>query len=243
MSSTSELKTDDKQMSVLSDKLSWCYLSENNTDNDSCIIEMGMLSDNNNVDNEITLINGITPIELKDQKGNIIGYTIKNHSMGPNKKWVNKNKTLEEKRIKAEKYLEKLDSLTEPITPLIKFNLFQGIIKRRKHGFSVRNKEDKNVYFINKILSVKQNYNNAFRFYNKEHLNIEEEIDLNVADQFVDLESGSAFRSISTQTDNFLLAGYNQPKKTYIKKKKVSKYQPETKNTEKYKPKNTQVTI
>lgn len=177
-------------------------------------------------------------IEEKNKFGEVLGYSIKDHPMGPNKKWINKNKNLDAKRDKAFKYLEKLNSLCTPITPNSpRYNTFNGIIKRRKYGFSVKGLDNVNIYFINKLLSVKQNYTRALRCYNRLYLNEIEPIDLEIAECTITsngttttlngttttlngattpnseipcnfIDLESIQRTIGTQTDSFLMSDY-----------------------------------
>lgn len=167
---------------------------------------------------------------IKDPFDKIIGYSITGHPMGPTKKWINRNKTLISKEIKACKYLEKLNGLTEPINTVQKYNLFGGIFKRRKHGFSVVNPQTcKNEYFINKILSVKQNYATAFRYYQKVYLGIQEQVEQNI--------SVETTQNKGCQTEDSLLVHYLEIKRDAKAKRKESKYQEGSKNKMKYMPK------
>lgn len=167
---------------------------------------------------------------IKDQLDEIIGYGVSGHPMGPTKKWINRNKTLISKEIKANKYLEKLNNLTEPMNTVQKYNLYGGIFKRRKHGFSVVNPQTcKNEYFINKILSVKQNYATAFRYYQKVYLGIKEQIEQNI--------SVESTQNKGCQTEDSLLVKYLEIKRDAKAKRKESKYQNPDRDRSKYIPK------
>lgn len=145
---------------------------------------------------------------LYDDKENIIGYSVSGHPMGPNKKWLNKNKTIDEKKEKATKYLDKLNTLTEPITKnIIKYDTFKGAIKRRKYGFSVVCPQTcKNEFFVNKLFSVKQNYQEALTYYNKVYKDVQSGVQLdNVQKSGTKKSNGNGDSvSIGTQTDDYL---------------------------------------
>lgn len=152
----------------------------NDNDNDN-INDNDNDNDNDNINDNLECSQYYGTIN--DTNGiNIIGYYISGHPMGPNKKWVNKNKSLEEKQKKAIKYLVKLNNLTTPITPIIKYFTYNGIIKRRKHGFSVKDtinySKPTNIYFIEKGSSIKQNYTVALDYYNRLILSNSDKIEI-----------------------------------------------------------------
>lgn len=112
---------------------------------------------------------------VKDTFGNIIGYSVSNFPNAEPKKWTNKNKTINEKFIKAVKYLTKLKG--PPSVPPSEISLFvekiplqKDGIKSRKNGFSVKDCNGKNHYFIDKTKSTMDNYNDALVFYNEKRM-------------------------------------------------------------------------
>ena len=118
---------------------------------------------------------------VKDTCGSIIGYSVSNFPNAEPKKWTNKNKTINEKFIKAVKYLTKLKgprSVPRSVPPspsevplfVEKIPLQKDGIKARKNGFSVKDCNGKNHYFIDKTKSTIDNYNDALVFYNEKRM-------------------------------------------------------------------------
>jgi hypothetical protein len=160
----------------------------------------------------------------------VIGYEVSGHPMGSTKKWLNLKKTLHEKKIKAIKYINKLDAAERPVYMEKKYDTMGGKIKRRLNGFSVKTKDNKNEYFINKCLSVKINYAAAFRFYQKEYLGIEPE----APEIVVENDPTKKFKDVCIQVNT--IPRERLQKIMYVKpeKRKESKYPPGQKNLMKY---------
>lgn len=101
------------------------------------------------------------PMYMLKMKG---GYRICNHPMGPEKRFISKSKTDEYNYIRAIEYLNKLNSLEEPIVIVKSEN--EKYIQKHKNGYCVKYPGEKSKYFVSKIIPVEELYQNALSYLN-----------------------------------------------------------------------------
>lgn len=93
------------------------------------------------------------------------GYRVCNHPMGPEKRFVSKNKTDEYNYNRAMEYLDKLNSLEEPIIiPVKKTSVY---IQKHKNGYCVKYPNEKPKYFVSKNIPVDTLYEMSLQYLNE----------------------------------------------------------------------------
>ena len=90
------------------------------------------------------------------------GYRICNHPMGPEKRFISKTKPDEYNYTRALEYLDKLNSLKEPIK--VQMSTKEVYIQKYKNGFCVKFPNTKPKYFVSKSLSVDELYHKALDY-------------------------------------------------------------------------------
>lgn len=105
--------------------------------------------------------NGLAMYLLKVQKG----YRVCNHPMGPEKRFISKTKPDEYNYYRALEYLNKLNSLKEPI--LVEKNGNEKYIQNHKNGYCVKYPGEKTKYFVAKTLTNDILYKNAIIYLNE----------------------------------------------------------------------------
>ena len=93
------------------------------------------------------------------------GYRVCNHPMGPEKKFICKNKTHDYNYDRAVEYLNKLNKLTEPL--ILEKQFKELYIQKHKNGFCVKYPGEKCKYFVSKNISVNILYENAKSYLNE----------------------------------------------------------------------------
>jgi predicted GIY-YIG superfamily endonuclease len=93
------------------------------------------------------------------------GYRICNHPMGPEKKFISKNKTDEYNYIRAVEYLNKLNNLEDPIMIIKSEN--EKYIQKHKNGYCVKYPSEKPKYFVSRSSSIDELYKNVLSYLNK----------------------------------------------------------------------------
>jgi predicted GIY-YIG superfamily endonuclease len=89
------------------------------------------------------------------------GYRVVNHPMGPEKRFLNKSSGDEQNFKRAVSYLEKLNSLKEPI--VVEKSLYEKYIQKHKNGFCVKYPNEKTKYFTTKNISADILYDTALK--------------------------------------------------------------------------------
>lgn len=99
------------------------------------------------------------------------GYRVCNHPKGPEKRFLDKKQTGEQKLERATKYLNYLDTLEEPI--IVEKSL-PKYLQKHKNGFGVKHPCFKSRYFVSKSISQEENYKLALEYLNS--LNLTEKV-------------------------------------------------------------------
>lgn len=94
------------------------------------------------------------------------GYRICNHPMGPEKRFICKSKTDDYNYDRAIKYLNKLNSLEEPIV-VKKEYVCEKYIQKHKNGYCVKYPNENPKYFVSKSLPIDVLYKNAMHHLNE----------------------------------------------------------------------------
>ena len=98
------------------------------------------------------------------------GYRICNHPMGPERRFINKKLTDDEKYKKAFEYLTILNNLSEPIKT--KKTIYPKYVQKHKNGYCVKIPNQKCKYFVSTNISNDDLYKMALNYLNK--LNLKE---------------------------------------------------------------------
>lgn len=93
------------------------------------------------------------------------GYKVYNHPMGPEKKFISSKKTDEYNLQRALGYLEKLNSLKEPI--VVKLSQYEKYIQKHRNGFCVKYLSEKPKYFVSRTISNDILYQSALNYLNE----------------------------------------------------------------------------
>ena len=92
-------------------------------------------------------------------------YRVCNHQMGPEKRFISKNKTDDYNYNRAIEYLKKLNCLTEPI--VINKSENEKYIQNHRNGYCVKYPGEKSKYFVSKTISSEELYKNALSYLNE----------------------------------------------------------------------------
>jgi len=93
------------------------------------------------------------------------GYRVYNHPMGPEKRFISSKQTNEHKLHRALCYLEKLNSLKEPL--VIESRLYEKYIQKHKNGYCVKYQSEKSKYFVSKRIDNDILYESALNYLNE----------------------------------------------------------------------------
>jgi group I intron endonuclease len=94
------------------------------------------------------------------------GYRVCNHPMGPEKRFLCKTQPMEYNLNRAIEYVQKLDSLKEPL--VVHKNLSKQVyIQKYNNGYCVKYPDSKPKYFVSKKLSTKELYTLAESYLNE----------------------------------------------------------------------------
>jgi group I intron endonuclease len=91
------------------------------------------------------------------------GFRVCNHPKGPEKRFLDKKQSDEEKLERALKYLNNLNSLEEPV--IVERSL-PTYLRKHKNGFFVKKPCFKTKYFVSKTLDTEINYKLALEYLN-----------------------------------------------------------------------------
>lgn len=93
------------------------------------------------------------------------GYRICNHPMGPEKRFITRSKTDEYNYNRAIEYLNKLNTLKEPI--IVNKSENERYLRKHKNGYFVKYPGEKTKYFVSKATSIEILYKNALSHLNE----------------------------------------------------------------------------
>lgn len=93
------------------------------------------------------------------------GYRVCNHPMGPEKRFISSTKTDEYNLQRATGYLNKLNTLKEPI--VVKPFMYEKYIQKHKNGYCVKYLSEKPKYFVSRNVSNDILYQSALNYLNE----------------------------------------------------------------------------
>ena len=99
------------------------------------------------------------------------GYRVCNHPKGPEKRFLGKKQTDEQKLDRALKYLNHLNSLEDPIVIEKSLPMY---LQKHRNGFAIKYPCFKSKYFVSKSISQEENYKLALEYLNS--LNLTEKV-------------------------------------------------------------------